>query len=73
MEEDIVNLVQEVLGVPLTVDSHMGDPEEWDSLATVNIVLALEEAYEIFIPVSDYRSLQRLEYLVTYVEVRCTL
>ena len=40
----IVKIVSEVLGLPVTAESSMENTEGWDSLKTLQIVMALDEA-----------------------------
>ena len=39
----VVKIVSEVLGLPVTAESSMEDTEGWDSLKTLQIVMALDE------------------------------
>ena len=51
--QEIKQVIALVVNVPIeriSDDTSMDDIEEWDSLAQMNLVLALEEAYEIVIP-----------------------
>jgi len=40
----VVKIVSEVLGLPVTAESSMENTEGWDSLKTLQIVMALDEA-----------------------------
>ena len=40
----VVKIVSEVLGRPVTAESSMENTEGWDSLKTLQIVMALDEA-----------------------------
>lgn len=40
----VVKIVSEVLGLPVTAESSMENTESWDSLKTLQIVMALDEA-----------------------------
>lgn len=56
MEEKILQLIEEILQVPegtITPDTEIGEIEEWDSLAHVMIIGALEEQLGIEIPLDE--------------------
>lgn len=56
MQEKILKLIEEILQVPtgtITVDTKIEDVEEWDSLAHVMIIGALEEQLGISIPLDE--------------------
>lgn len=56
----IRQLVAGVLGVPLdrvTSETTMDDLDEWDSLAQMNIVLGIEEEWNIVVPDEDVASI----------------
>ena len=44
----VVKIVSEVLGLPVTAESSMENTEGWDSLKTLQIVMALDEVHEIY-------------------------
>ena len=48
--EQVTELVRELLDTdhPLTPDTRPADVEEWDSLANINIVFALEQEFGVF-------------------------
>jgi acyl carrier protein len=51
--QEIKQVIALVVNVPLeriSDSASMDDIEEWDSLAQMNLVLALEEEYEVVIP-----------------------
>ena len=56
MQEKILKLIEEILQVSagtITVDTKIEDVEEWDSLAHVMIIGALEEQLGISIPLDE--------------------
>lgn len=60
MKERVIALVEEILNVPagaIGEDAMMADVEQWDSLAHVMIIGALEERLGISIPLEDAVSL----------------
>lgn len=61
MTEKIIGLIEEVLKVPtgtITVDTQIEDIEQWDSLAHVMIIGALEEQLGIEIPLEEAVEIQ---------------
>ena len=42
--------------------------EEWDSLAYVAVIAAIDDAYEIVIPIEDFRTCRTVKALADYVE-----
>ena len=56
MKEKVIALIEEILNVAagtITEDTRMEDVEEWDSLAHVTIIGALEERLGISIPLEE--------------------
>jgi acyl carrier protein len=62
----IVGIVSEVLGTPVTEDSSAKDVAGWDSLKTLQVVMALEEAgYEI--PLEKIAEVQSVKNILSFV------
>lgn len=56
MQEKILHLIEEILKVPagtITPETKIEDVEEWDSLAHVMIIGALEEQLGVSIPLDE--------------------
>lgn len=56
MKEKVIALIEEALNVPtgtITEDTMIADVEQWDSLAHVMIIGALEEELGIVIPLEE--------------------
>lgn len=56
MEEKVLRLIEEILKVPqgtIQPDTRIEDVEQWDSLAHVMIIGALEEQLGISIPLDE--------------------
>lgn len=56
MREKVITLIEETLNVPagtITEDTKIADVEQWDSLAHVMIIGALEEQLGITLPLEE--------------------
>ena len=56
MREKVITLIEETLNVPagtITEDTKIADVEQWDSLAHVMIIGALEEKLGITLPLEE--------------------
>lgn len=55
-EADVFKVISVVLGVPvnrITAESSMDNVTEWDSLAHMNLIIALEDEFSVSIPDDD--------------------
>lgn len=69
--ETIKNIIMEQLGVnedQVTMDTHLMKDLEADSLDAVEIIMGIEEEYDIEIPEEDAEHFQFVSDLVKYVE-----
>ena len=69
----IIEIIQETIdeeGLALTKESQAEDIEEWDSLAHVDIIMAIEEGFEISIPIKDAPYLNSIEKISEYVQAQ---
>ena len=69
--ETIRNIIMEQLGVnedQVSMDTHLMKDLEADSLDAVEIIMGIEEEYEIEIPEEDAEHFQLVSDLVKYVE-----
>lgn len=69
------NQVREILAalldVPvelITAKSTMDDVEQWDSLAQMNLVIALEEEFDVVIPDDDVGTLMSVPLIVALLD-----
>jgi acyl carrier protein len=62
----IVGIVSEVLGTPVAEDSSAKDVAGWDSLKTLQIVMALEEA-GCEIPLEKIAEIQSVKDILSFV------
>lgn len=69
MEEKIISLIESVLKVPagtVTVQTRAQDLEQWDSLAHVMIIGALEERLGIEIPLDEAVEIEDVAGILKY-------
>lgn len=68
MKEKIIALIEEILKVPqgtITEQTRIEDVEQWDSLAHVMIIGALEEKLGIAIPLEEAVELEDMQELLS--------
>jgi acyl carrier protein len=76
MEDKIYEIVSKVMGIPLSnvnIDSSPDTIEEWDSLKHINLMMALEEEFDVqFSPdeITDMLNIKLI--LLTVKESRST-
>lgn len=69
MEEKIISLIESILKVPagtVTVQTRAQDLEQWDSLAHVMIIGALEEQLGIEIPLDEAVEIEDVAGILKY-------
>lgn len=52
----------------LTIETTKDDVEEWDSLATINIILALESEFGIKIVLEEAAEFNNIKYIVDLID-----
>ena len=68
---EIVNLMAELLEKELhdvSPTDEFREYEEWDSLAYLSVIAAIDDAYGLVIPVEDFRACRTVKALADYVE-----
>jgi len=73
MEKRIYSVVSRVLKVPLKSIDESSSPdtiESWDSLSHLQLVLALEEEYDLQFSVDEIGALQRVGTIVAIIRER---
>jgi len=68
MKSQLLEIFQDVLDLDADVEQIKSDNDVWDSMAHLNLILAIEEEFEIDIPPEDFPKLHSdiptiLEYL----------
>ena len=71
----IFGQLQEIMATALDLapeairkDSTMEELEEWDSLGHVHIMVALEQAFDLFMDVDDFAELDSVPAIIQYLE-----
>ena len=71
MDKDVVrkvcNVIQNVLEVEITNDTHMDDVPEWDSYGQVAILSALEVAFNVKLSYNDMVEMDSVESIVNVI------
>jgi acyl carrier protein len=53
MEQRLFDVAAKILRVPIGIDSSPETVPSWDSLSHMNLVLALEDAFDVMFPEGD--------------------
>jgi acyl carrier protein len=67
------DLVAATLKLPaenITPTTRYGDVVAWDSLGQVNLIMALEQTFDIYIEAEEFASLNSVSAIVTFLESR---
>lgn len=64
---DIMATALEISGEAIKEDSTMADIEEWDSLGHVHIMVALEQAFDLYMDVEDFAELDSVPAILQYL------
>jgi acyl carrier protein len=70
--KQLQDIMATALELPLDViqeNSTMGDIEEWDSLGHVHIMVALEQAFDLYIDVEDFEKLNSVPAILQYLSL----
>ena len=70
MEQQILEIVSQIMGVPLesvTLASSAENISTWDSLKHMNLVLALEQTFDIHFSEEQIVEMTRVETILTIV------
>jgi acyl carrier protein len=69
--EKLQEIMATALDVPASTireNSRMEDIEEWDSLGHVHIMVALEQAFDLYMDVDDFAELNSVPDILKYLE-----
>lgn len=64
---DIMATALEIPAETIREDSAMADIEEWDSLGHVHIMVALEQAFDLYMDVEDFAELDSVPAILQYL------
>lgn len=65
---DIMATALEIPSETIREDSTMADIEEWDSLGHVHIMVALEQAFDLYMDVEDFAELDSVPAILQYLQ-----
>lgn len=71
IEDDVIQIVSDQLDVPkeeISRDSSFVDDLKADSLDIVELVMALEDKFDVKIPDEDYDKIKTVGNAITYIE-----
>lgn len=71
MKDKVIEIIAKVLEVPvseITLDTEIGEPEEWDSLRNVQIISSLEEHFSVKITQEMLVDIENVADIVDLIE-----
>ncbi len=66
--QEIMATALELPAGAIREDSTMDEIEEWDSLGHVHIMVALEQAFDLYMDVDDFAELDSVPAILQYLE-----
>jgi acyl carrier protein len=69
--EKLQEIMANALELPasaIRADSTMAEIEEWDSLGHVHLMVALEQAFDLYMDVDDFAELDSVPAILQYLE-----
>ena len=69
MEEQLLEIFHDILQIDLEFNEINSDNSSWDSLAHLNIIIAIEEEFDVDIPPEDFAMLHsNLNDIIKYIK-----
>lgn len=71
MKEKVIEIIAQVLGVPtsnVSVDTEIGELDEWDSLRNMQIFASLQEAFSVKITQDMLVDLENVSDIIDLIE-----
>lgn len=65
---DIMSAALDIPPVSIKENSTMGDIEEWDSLGHVHIMVALEQAFDLYMDVDEFAELDSVPAILEFLQ-----
>ena len=68
--QELKTLVAELFDIPqdeVAIDLSMGDVEKWDSLGHLNLILSIEEKFNVKVPLEEVGNLKNLKLILNYI------
>ncbi len=69
--EKLQEIIAATLKIPaggITATTEMDDIEEWDSLGHVHIMVAIEQAFDLYMDVDDFAELISVRAILDYID-----
>ncbi len=69
--EQVKQVIAETLNISdtsITIESSTDNVDSWDSLAQVNLMMALEQTFDITLDVEDFMKLNSVKSIITFLE-----
>ncbi len=69
--EQVKQVIAETLNISdtsITKESSTDNVDSWDSLAQVNLMMALEQTFDITLDVEDFMKLNSVKSIITFLE-----
>ncbi|MCP5292541.1 MAG: acyl carrier protein [Burkholderiales bacterium] len=73
--EQVIHVVAETLNIPpstITRESSAENTIGWDSLAHVNLMIAIEQTFDIALDVEDFAKLNSIQSITEFIEKNIT-
>lgn len=73
--EQVIRVVAETLNIPpstITRESSAENTIGWDSLAHVNLMIAIEQTFDIALDVEDFAKLNSIQSITEFIEKNIT-
>ena len=70
MEQELIELLEDVMELDegtLKPDTRFRDFAEWNSVAHLSVVAAVDDQYDVTLPLEDFRALHTIQELSEYI------
>ena len=69
MEQKLIEIIQDILDLGIDIEQINSDHSAWDPMAHLNLILTLEEEFDINIPPEDFSQLHSdIPTIIKYLE-----
>ena len=66
--QDVISSTLKVSSAKITRETSDKDLPSWDSLAHVNLMMSLEQTFDLFLEVEDFPKLTSVQAILNYLE-----
>ena len=73
MEQDLIAMFEDVMELDegsLTPDTRFRDFAEWNSVAHLSVIAAVDDQYDVTLPLEEFRALHTIKELTSYIQSR---